>query len=116
MRKPKTSDLIDAIHRSKGNLSQVARMFDAPRSTVQGWVAKMPGAAQALEDARETRVDLAEYVVYKAMAEETLQAAFYVLNNDPRAKKRGWGPRQEVTGGDGGPVQVRLTWGDDADA
>jgi hypothetical protein len=55
-------------------------------------------------------------VVYKGAAEENLSAAFYILNNDPRAKARGWGPRHEITGAEGGKLEIALTWGDNADA
>ena len=108
MKKPAVDDLIQAIEASKGNVSRVARHYRRARSTVNGWIEASAQAKQALEDARETRVDVAEEVVYKATAEETLQAAFYILNNDPRAKARGWGPKvqQEVSGPDGGELRI----------
>ena len=77
MDKPTVSDLITQIETARGNVSQVARVYKKRRSTVQDWIDKSATATRALEDARETRVDVAETVVYKAAAEETLQAAFY---------------------------------------
>ena len=106
MDKPKTDDLIKMVAAARGNVSEVARKLDKPRSTVQHWIDNSANATRALDDARETRVDVAETVVYKAAAEETLQAAFYILNNDPKAKARGWGiQRFEHTGDDGGPIK-----------
>ena len=106
MDKPTVSDLIKMIAASRGNVSEVARKIDKPRFTVQDWIDKSATATRALEDARETRVDVAETVVYKAAAEETLQAAFYILNNDPKARARGWGVQQvQHTGDDGGPIK-----------
>ena len=106
MDKPTVSDLITQIETARGNVSQVARVYKKPRSTVQDWIDKSATATRALEDARETRVDVAETVVYKAAAEETLQAAFYILNNDPKARARGWGVQQvQHTGDDGGPIK-----------
>ena len=106
MDKPKTDDLIKMVAAARGNVSDVARKLDKPRSTVQHWIDASANATRALDDARETRVDVAETVVYKAAAEEALTAAFYILNNDPRAKKRGWGvQRFEHTGDDGGPIK-----------
>jgi hypothetical protein len=96
MDKPAVADLITQIERARGNVSSVARVFKRPRSTVQSWIDASATASQALEDARQTRVDTAEMVVYKGAAEENLSAAFYILNNDPRAKARGWGPRHEL--------------------
>ena len=105
--KPPIKDLINQIERARSNVSAVARHYGRPRSTVQSWIDASPTATQALKDARETRVDTAEMVVYKSAAEENLSAAFYILNNDPRAKARGWGPRHEITGADGGEFVIK---------
>ena len=116
MDKPPIKDLIAQIERQRSNVSAVARHYGRPRSTVQSWIDNSPTAMQALIDARKTRVDVAEMVVYKAAAEENISAAFYILNNDPEAKARGWGPRHEITGAEGGKLEIALTWGDNADA
>ena len=96
MDKPKITDLIVQIERVRGNVSALARVYERPRSTVMSWIESSSTATQALEDARETRVDFAEHTVYKQMSEDNLSAAFYVLNNDPAAKRRGWGARLEL--------------------
>ena len=112
MDKPPVSDIIEQIECTRGNVSAVARLYKRPRSTVQSWIDGSKTAVLALDDARETRVDVAEMVVYKAAAEETLQAAFYILNNDPKAKARGWGPRHEITGADSGPLEIKVIYAD----
>jgi transposase-like protein len=107
MQKPSIKNLIQAIEQARGNVSAVARIYKRPRSTVQSWIDDSSTATQALEDARETRVDMAETVVYKQATEENLQAAFYILNNDPKARARGWGvQRHEHTGADGGALVI----------
>ena len=116
MDKPPIKDLIAQIEQFRSNVSAVARHYDRPRSTVQSWIDASSTATQALKDARETRVDTAEMVVYKNAAEENLSAAFYILNNDPRAKARGWGPRHEVTGAGGERLTINLDWGDNENA
>lgn len=116
MDRPPVDDLVKLIEASRGNLSDVARKLGRSRSTVQSWVDNSTNATRALDDARETRVDVAETVVYKAAAEETLQAAFYILNNDPKARARGWGvQRFEHMGADGGAIvhEVRVRIADD---
>jgi transposase-like protein len=117
MDKPKVSELVEAIEKARGNVSAVARLYGRPWSTVKGWIDASQTAKQALEDARETRVDMAEMVVYKQASEENLGAAFYILNNDPKARARGWGvQRHELTGGgEDGEIAVRFLWGDNAD-
>jgi len=104
MQKPPIKDLIVQIERARSNVSAVARHYNRPRSTVQSWIDNSATATQALEDARETRVDTAEMVVYKGAAEGNSSDAYYILNNDPKAKARGWGPRHEVTGAGGESV------------
>ena len=96
MKKPTTKDIISQVERARGNVSAVARHYGRPRSTVQSWIDASPTATQALDDARETRVDVAEMVVYKLASEENPSAAFYILNNDPKAKARGWGAKLEL--------------------
>ena len=119
--KPKLDVLIEQIHLAKGNISAVARAFDnTPRSTVKRWIEGSHRAQQAVQDARERLVDAAENVLYrKAIEEQELTAVFYVMNNSPESKRRGWGPRTEVTGKDGGDITVKVVFedllgGDDA--
>lgn len=102
--KPTIGKLVEEIEKAQGNISQVARRYNRPRSTVQGWIESSPTALAALEDAREARVDDAETAVYNAMEADNVQAAFYVLNNHPHARRRGWGIRQtDITSG-GQPI------------
>lgn len=57
-------------------------------------------------------VDDAESVLYKQVVQDqNMQAVMYVLNNSPQAKRRGWGPRHEHTGADGGAMEVRVIEG-----
>ena len=104
--KPPIKDLITQIERARSNVSAVARHYGRPRSTVQSWIDASATATQALSDEIKRRVDMAEMVVYKAASEENLTAAYYILNNDPEAKARGWGPRHEITGKDGGEIAM----------
>lgn len=109
MKKPSQSELLAAIEAQRGNMSAVARLLHRPRSTVKDWIEKNPVLMQAMDDARETRVDVAEAVVYRSAAvENNLSAAFYILNNDPRARARGWGvQKHEISGPDGRAIEHR---------
>ena len=51
-------------------------------------------------------VDIAESALRRNVINGDNSAIFYTLNNAPEAKRRGWGPRQEVTGVDGEPVKI----------
>lgn len=106
MRKPATSKLIEAIQKADGNLTQVAEALGCARGSVYRWINGSEGAKQALEDTRESLVDKAVSKLDGLVEDSNPSAVFYVLNNSPHAKRRGWGPRQEVTGADGGAIPI----------
>lgn len=111
-KKPKLDELLKQIENAKGNISALARTYGVTRTTVYGWIKGSKQAQQVLADQRETVVDVAESVLYKLVLEKDFKAVAYVLNNSPEAKRRGWSPRQEVTGAEGAPLVVQLEWGD----
>lgn len=96
----------------------MSRALDTQRSTIYTWIRADPLLQQAIDNERESVVDDAESALYrKAFEGDEMNAIFYILNNMAQAKRRGWGPRQELTGADGAPVTIQLNWGDsDTDA
>jgi hypothetical protein len=108
MARPKASELIGKIKEAKGNISAIARAYDAPRSTVYSWIEFYPSTMQALVDERERSADTAISKLHQAVDEGNLNAVFYVINNSPETKRRGWGPRQEITGKDGDVIRVTI--------
>lgn len=108
-RKPKTAELVEKIAEAKGNISAIARAYGVARRTVYGWIAESVTAQQALADEREAMVDTAESILYRRVAvDQDMTAVAYVLNNMKEAKRRGWGPRQEVSGVDGDVIRVTV--------
>lgn len=105
-KRPPVDELIDQIRNAKGNVAAVARAYKVSRTAVYHWIYASALARQALDDERETMVDVAESVLYKNVVNGDNSAVFYTLNNSPYAKRRGWGPRQEISGPDGGAVQL----------
>jgi hypothetical protein len=112
MAKPKAPVLIETIREAKGNISAVADAFGVARKTVYDWIESMPTAQQALADARERSADTAISKLHDAVDDGNLNAIFYVINNSPETKRRGWGPRHEVTGADGDALTIRVTVND----
>jgi hypothetical protein len=78
------------------------------RTAVYQWIESTPTAQQALADARERSADTAISKLHQAVDEGNLNAVFYVINNSPETKRRGWGPRQEITGKDGDVIRVTI--------
>jgi hypothetical protein len=109
MARPKAPVLIETIREARGNISAVADAFGVARKTVYDWIESMPTAQQALADARERAADTAISKLHQAVDNDNLNAIFYVINNSPETKRRGWGPRQEVTGADGDVIRVTVT-------
>ena len=112
MAKPKVVELIKQIERTRGNVSAIARAYDVSRTAVYLWISASPTLQQALDDSRERMVDDAESVLYKQVVQDqNMQAVMYVLNNSPQAKRRGWGPKQEIEHsgkGEDGAIPVRF--------
>jgi hypothetical protein len=97
-KRPKASELIKKIGEGKGNVSAVARAFGVTRAAVYKWSETTPTAKEALADERETMVYVAESALYRNVVQGENSAIFYVLNNSPEAKRRGWGPKIEHSG------------------
>lgn len=112
MAKPPVASVKAEIERFKGNVSAVARAYGVERGTVYNWINASPTLQQALDDSRERMVDDAESVLYKQVVQDqNMQAVMYVLNNSPQAKRRGWGPKQELEHsgkGEDGAIPVRF--------
>lgn len=107
MAKPSAAELVEQIEHAKGNVSAIARAYKVSRTTVYNWIGAYATAQQALKEQRETVVDMAESVLFKrAINDQELSAIYYILNNMREAKERGWGPRTEITGADGAPLQI----------
>lgn len=113
MKRPPVKDLVKKIEEARGNISAMSRAYGRPRSTVQGWINASEIAKQALDDQRETVVDVAESVLFKRILAEDLPAVFYVLNNSRQAKDRGWGPRSEISGPDGKQIEINVSADDE---
>jgi len=105
-KRPSVEELIRQIRNAKGNIAAVARAQKVSRTAVYHWIKASALAQQALEDERETMVDVAESALYRNVTEGKESSIFFTLNNAQAAKRRGWGPRQEITGADGGPVRI----------
>lgn len=107
-RRHNNETIANALRKVGGNISQCARALDCNRSSLQRRIAATPGLRDVLEQERETLVDVAESMLLKKVYEGDMTAVMYTLNNSPAAKRRGWGPRQEVTGADGGPLRIEF--------
>jgi hypothetical protein len=104
--KPPVSD--DAIYvslqRNKGNISAVAVDLDRAYSTIRKRISEHPELKELAQSLRDQILDKAEQNVFDAVDSGDLVQSNFLLRT--LGANRGWTPRQEVTGKDGGAVQV----------
>jgi len=98
-----------AIRDMNGNISAVARRLGVCRQTVYNYIERHPSVKDALVEARETMLDNAESVLYRAVLNGEAWAVCFFLKT--QGKSRGYVERQEVTGADGGAIIMQ--WPDE---
>ena len=95
----------DKLREYQGNQSAVALAFGVHRSQVTRFMDAHPELREVKAEAEEAILDHAESALYRAVLQGELSAVKWLLAT--KGKGRGYVERQEVTGSDGGPVQVR---------
>jgi transposase-like protein len=96
--------IIEAIKDSGGIMSTIARRLGVTWHTADSWVKQYDETKQALQDERETILDLAESTLFRNIKDGNSQDAKWLLST--MGKNRGYSERQEITGVDGGPIDV----------
>jgi len=107
-RRHNNETIANALRKTGGNVAAAAQALGYERAALHRRITATPGLRDVLEQERETLVDVAESMLLKKVYEGDMTAVMYTLNNSPAAKRRGWGPRQEVTGADGGPLRIEF--------
>lgn len=96
--------IVDAIHKSKGMVTVAARMLGCTRKTVYDSMQRHPEIGEAIQQERDLIVDVAELKLADAVQKGEGWAVCFTLKCI--GKGRGYVERQEVTGANGGPIQV----------
>ena len=95
---------VDAIPGTGGIISAIARKVGCDWKTADSWVHDFPTVKRAYDAECEAMLDLAESTVLKAIKDgDTSDAKWYLTK---KGKRRGYGDAVELTGKDGGPIQV----------
>lgn len=104
----RAAQIIAAIKESRGLLTLAAEKVGITYRTINNYTHEFPSVQQAVEEAAETQLDIAEDHLYNKIkdkdAEGDLTAIIFFLKT--KGKGRGYIERNEVTGAEGGPVQV----------
>lgn len=96
----------DALRDARGFASVAARRLGCSDGTVRNYIARYATCKQAVTDAREAMIDLAEGKLYANINEGDNTAIIFFLKT--QAKHRGYVERVEQTGADGGPQTVHV--------
>jgi hypothetical protein len=95
---------VQALKDKKGFVSQAAKQLGISRRQLHRLIKAHPTIKDALDDAREEMKDFAESKIYQGIANEN--TALLIFYAKTQMKDRGYVERQEVTGPDGGPVEM----------
>lgn len=118
----KTKELmLKALKKTKGMVSVAAESVNIARTTHYLWMDNDPEYKEAVKAIDEAAIDFAESKLFElidgARKEVVTQDGIQVIKDTPnptatifylktKAKHRGYVERQEITGADGGPVQI----------
>lgn len=97
-------DVIKAVTGSKGIKMIIARSLGVHRNTVDNYLKRYPSARQAYDNEVETVGDIAEGVIIDAIMSRDLTTAKWYATM--KLKHRGYVERQELTGAEGGAIQI----------
>lgn len=98
------NDVLSAIPDSFGIMSRIAANLGCTWGTANKYVNMYPAALALIADEQERVKDLCETKVIKSINLDDIQTAKWYLMT--KGKDRGYTERQELTGPNGGPVQL----------
>lgn len=110
-RKKKLSleDCITALKETRGTIALAAEKLGVSFPTVNAMVEAHPELKAIIMTFRQRRGDIAELAFEKALAEGQPWAVALALRT---LRKEHYTTREEVTGADGGPIEVKIVWDD----
>jgi hypothetical protein len=107
MAKVTDAQIKQAITDADGVLSEVARALGVDRKTVYNRIERSDDLQAAIDQARETLTDVAEFELGKAIRSGNMTAIIFHLKGSPSGRKRGYSERTEITGANGGAIVVK---------
>jgi len=99
-----TNQIIEALREKHGNLSAASRFLGCSRDTIARYIKTYPTVKSVADEERETLIDFAENQLFQQVKDGNITAIIFTLKTI--GKSRGYVERQEVTGADGGKVQI----------
>jgi predicted transcriptional regulator len=107
-------EIIAAVRKNKGILTLVARELGCTRQTVHNYVKRYPTIAAAVQEERDSLLDLAEGKLFEQVNKGNMTAIIFTLKT--LGKHRGYIERRDVdvtTGGE--PLNIIVKWDEHED-
>jgi predicted transcriptional regulator len=96
--------IIDALQKANGLQAGAARQLGVTRQTISNHIKNDPIISEAYEAVNETTIDFVESKLMENIRNGNVVAQIFYLKT--KAKHRGYVERQELTGKDGGGLNV----------
>ena len=98
--------LLDALEKSLGVVTTACKQVGIGRTTFYNYYNEDIDFAKKVDDIENVALDFAESQLHKQIQEGSTAATIFLLKT--RGKKRGYVERQEITGADGTPSNVKI--------
>jgi hypothetical protein len=103
-------ELIEALNKSMGMIYVAARALGCHPNTVYNYAKRYKKVQAAIDQKRGEMIDTAELALWKALQNGEAWAVSLCLKTI--GKTRGYVERQEITGADGGEVEIGVRFVD----
>jgi hypothetical protein len=124
MSKYTAEEVANAILAAQGMITHAARKLGCTRKTVYNYIDRYVTVAEAVEDSRAKLGDQIETTLLtealgkrndkgEYTKEPNITALIFLAKTHPAMKERGYSQRTELTGADGGAMEVRFVYPDD---
>lgn len=100
--------VIKQLKESYGNISRAADALRTSRKTLHAYINEHPTVKDALHDIREAGKDRGEMMLQSRMAHSDTLLIFFLKT---QAHDRGYGDRSQISGPNGGPIEVAIVKG-----
>ena len=98
--------LIEALEKSLGVVTTACKQVGIGRTTFYNYYNEDKEFAKKVDDIENVALDFAESQLHKQIQDDSTAATIFLLKT--RGKKRGYVERQEITGADGIPKDVKI--------
>lgn len=98
--------VIEALRAVKGIKLLAAQVLQCNRHTIDNYIAKYPTVKAAYDEQTQVVLDIAEGHLFTSISKGNLEQAKWFLQQKGKSRGYGTAAQMEVTGPDGGPLQV----------